>query len=165
MTERQKFDLVKRIDNIEIRSYHQCVMADVIVDASYMNAANLGFRPLVTYISQNQIAMTAPVLQEQLHTNSWVVSFVMPDGMKLDDLPLPKNQNVTLRKVNEHTAAALGFSGMTTEAKLHQKEAELRTGLANAQLSPTGPLRIARFDPPWKPGFLRHNEVIIPIQE
>jgi hypothetical protein len=109
--------------------------------------------------------MTAPVLQEQLHTNSWVVSFVMPDGMKLDDLPLPKNQNVTLRKVNEHTAAALGFSGMTTEAKLHQKEAELRTGLANAQLSPTGPLRIARFDPPWKPGFLRHNEVIIPIQE
>jgi hypothetical protein len=83
--------------------------------------------------------------------------------MKLDDLPLPKNQNVTLRKVNEHTAAALGFSGMTTEAKLHQKESELRTGLANAQLSPTGPLRIARFDPPWKPGFMRHNEVIIPI--
>jgi len=25
-------------------------------------------------------------------------------------------------------------------------------------------MRIARFDPPWKPGFMRHNEVIIPIE-
>ena len=163
MTERQKFDLVKRIDNIEIRRYHPCVMADVIVDASYMNAANLGFRPLVTYISQNQIAMTAPVLQEQLHADSWVVSFVMPDGMTLEDLPLPKNQSVTLRTVKEHTCAVLGFSGMTTEAKLHQKEAELRAAMAEANLMATGPMRIARFDPPWKPGFMRHNEVIIPI--
>ncbi|MFM9141606.1 MAG: heme-binding protein, partial [Actinomycetota bacterium] len=53
MTERQKFDLVNRIGNLEIRRYHPCVMADVIVDASYNNAANMGFRPLVTYISQN----------------------------------------------------------------------------------------------------------------
>ena len=165
MTERQKFDLVKRVGAIEIRRYHPCVMADVIVDASYMNAANLGFRPLVTYISQNQIAMTAPVLQEQLHSNSWVVSFVMPDGMKLDDLPLPKNQSVTLRTVKEHTCAVRGFSGMTTENKLHEKEAELRTAMSEAKLSPVGPMRIARFDPPWKPGFLRHNEVIIPIQD
>ena len=163
MTERQKFELVNRIGNLEIRRYHPCVMADVIVDASYNNAANIGFRPLVTYISQNNIAMTAPVLQEQLHTNSWVVSFVMPDGMKLENLPIPKNQQVTLRTINEHNAAALGFSGLITEEKLHQKEAELRAAMKNANLEPTGPVRIARFDPPWKPGFMRHNEVIIPI--
>ena len=164
MTERQKYDLVKRIDMIEIRRYHPCVMADVIVDASYSNAANLGFRPLVTYISENQIAMTAPVLQEQLHTNSWVVSFVMPDGMELRDLPIPRNQKVSLRHINTHTAAVLSFSGMTSESKLHEKEAELRTAMANVDLKPTGPVRIARFDPPWKPGFMRHNEVIIPIE-
>jgi hypothetical protein len=52
---------------------------------------------------------------------------------------------------------------MTTEAKLHQKEAELRTAMTEANLMATGPMRIARFDPPWKPGFMRHNEVIIPI--
>ena len=164
MTERQKFDLVKKIDQVEIRRYHACVMADVIVDASYSNAGNMGFRPLVTYISQNQIAMTAPVLQEQLHTSSWVVSFVMPEGMTLDALPLPKNQSVSLREVKEHTAAALGFSGITTEEKIHQKESELRSAISNAKLTVIGPMRIARFDPPWKPGFLRHNEVIIPIQ-
>ncbi len=165
MTERQKFDLVKKIENIEIRRYHACVMADVIVDASYSNAGSMGFRPLVSYISENSIAMTAPVLQEQLHTESWVVSFVMPDGMELRDLPIPKNQRVTLRTIHQHTAAALGFSGMTSEAKIHEKEAELRSALTKANLKPTGPMRIARFDPPWKPGFLRHNEVIIPIQD
>ena len=140
-------------------------MADVIVDASYSNAGSIGFRPLVSYISENSIAMTAPVLQEQLHTESWVVSFVMPDGMELRDLPIPKNQRVTLRTIHQHTAAALGFSGMTSEAKIHEKEAELRSALNKANLKPTGPMRIARFDPPWKPGFLRHNEVIIPIQD
>jgi hypothetical protein len=165
MTERQKFDLVKKIENIEIRRYHPCVMADVIVDASYSNAGSIGFRPLVSYISENSIAMTAPVLQEQLHTESWVVSFVMPDGMELRDLPIPKNQRVTLRTIHQHTAAALGFSGMTSEVKIHEKEAELRSALTKANLKPTGPMRIARFDPPWKPGFLRHNEVIIPIQD
>ena len=107
--------------------------------------------------------MTAPVLQEQLHTNSWVVSFVMPEGMTLDGLPLPSNQSVTLRTVKEHTAAALGFNGMTSEERIHQKESELRAALAKEKLIATGPMRIARFDPPWKPGFLRHNDVIIPI--
>jgi hypothetical protein len=105
MTERQIFDLVKKIENIEIRRYHPCVMADVIVDASYSNAGSIGFRPLVSYISENSIAMTAPVLQEQLHRESWVVSFVMPDGMELRDLPIPKNQRVTLRTIHQHTAA------------------------------------------------------------
>ncbi|MEY3374475.1 MAG: heme-binding protein, partial [Actinomycetota bacterium] len=55
MSERQKFDLVKKIPKtkVEIRRYHSCVMADVLVEAPYEQAGSLGFRPLVTYISQN----------------------------------------------------------------------------------------------------------------
>lgn len=139
-------------------------MADVFINASFSNAGSLGFRPLVTYISQNQIAMTAPVLQEEINKDSWVVSFVMPDGVTLSDLPTPKNQSVVLRRVNEHMAAALGFNGITSEEKIHQKELELRAELSREKLKAIGPMRIARFDPPWKPGFLRHNEVIIPIE-
>ena len=139
-------------------------MADVVIDASFSEAGSIGFRPLVTYISQNQIAMTAPVLQEEINDKSWVVSFVMPEGATLKDLPSPKNQKVVLRKVSEQIAAVLGFSGITSEEKIHQKESELRAEMAKAKLKPIGPMRIARFDPPWKPGFLRHNEVIIPIE-
>lgn len=164
MTERQKFDLVKRVGKVEIRRYHSCVMADVTVHAAYRYAANLGFRPLVTYISQNNIAMTAPVLQEQHDPEAWIVSFVMPAGMRIEDLPLPKHTDVTLRHIDEHMAAALAFSGVTTESRVHEKESELRDVLTREHLAATGPMRIARFDPPWKPGFLRYNEVIIPIQ-
>jgi hypothetical protein len=89
MNERQKFNLVKKIPKtkVEIRRYHPCVIADVIVEAPYEQAGNLGFRPLVTYISQNNIAMTAPVLQELSDSRSWIVSFVMPAEMTLKDLP------------------------------------------------------------------------------
>lgn len=164
MTERQKFDLITKIGKVEIRNYHSCAMADVTINSDYGSAANLGFRPLVTYISQNNIAMTAPVLQEEREPSSWIVSFVMPADMKLSDLPLPKNSQVSLRTLPAHTAAVLPFSGITTESKIHEKESELRATLEREKLNPTGPMRIARFDPPWKPGFLRYNEVIIPIR-
>jgi hypothetical protein len=165
MTEQQKYDVVRRIpdSNVEIRRYHECVMADVVVNAEYQNAGNMGFRPLVTYISRNNIAMTAPVVQEQRSAQSWIVSFVMPAGMKLSDLPLPANSNVTLRTIPAHEAATLSFSGVTSENKVELKERELRQVLAREGLQPQGQLRIARFDPPWKPGFMRHNEVVLPL--
>jgi len=103
MAERQKFDLVKKIPRtkVEIRRYHPCVIADVIVEAPYSQAASLGFRPLVTYISQNKIAMTAPVLQESTDSRSWIISFVMPAEMTLRDLPNPQNSKVRLRTLSE----------------------------------------------------------------
>jgi hypothetical protein len=52
---------------------------------------------------------------------------------------------------------------MTTASKIQEKESELRLALTNESLTPIGTLRIARFDPPWKPGFLRYNEVILDI--
>ena len=165
MTERQKFDFVKKIprSKVEIRRYHPCVMADVLVEAPYSQAASLGFRPLVTYISQNNIAMTAPVLQESTDSRSWIISFVMPEAMTVADLPNPQSSKVTLRTLAEQLAAVLPFTGITTTSKIQEKESELRLALTNESLTPIGTLRIARFDPPWKPGFLRYNEVILDI--
>ena len=165
MTERQKFDFVKKIPRtkVEIRRYHPCVIADVLVEAPYSQAASLGFRPLVTYISQNNIAMTAPVLQESTDLRSWIISFVMPEGMTVADLPNPQSSKVTLRTLAEQLAAVLPFTGITTTSKIQEKESELRLALTNESLTPIGTLRIARFDPPWKPGFLRYNEVILDL--
>jgi hypothetical protein len=54
---------------------------------------------------------------------------------------------------------------MTTTAKVQEKEVELRAALTKEGLTPIGALRIARFDPPWKPGILRYNEVILDIKD
>jgi hypothetical protein len=166
MAERQKFDLVKKIPRtkVEIRRYHPCVIADVIVEAPYSQAASLGFRPLVTYISQNKIAMTAPVLQESTDSRSWIISFVMPAEMTVRDLPNPQNSKVRLRTLPEQLSAVLAFTGLAPSSKIQEKELELRAALAKESLTPIGALRIARFDPPWKPGFLRYNEVILDLK-
>lgn len=163
MTERWQYDVVTRIGKVEIRKFHSSVFADVIVHTPFSMAGSVGFGPLVTYISQNQIEMTAPVLQEQVGEQSWTVSFVMPEGAILSELPLPKNSTVTLRQQPEHFAAALAFSGFTSWKKVQAMERELRGILESKGIATSGPIRIARFDPPWKPSFLRHNEVVIPI--
>lgn len=165
MTAEQKFDLIKQLPHskVEIRRYHECTLADVIVNADYTDAGSIGFRPLISYISKNNIAMTAPVIQEPT-ANSWTVSFVMPEGMSLETLPIPADSKVKLRHVPAHTAAALAFSGVTTESKVKKMESELREALKSSNLISIGAIRIARFDPPWKPGFMRKNEVILEIQ-
>ena len=163
MTEQQKYDVVERIGRVEIRRYHPCVMADVDVNADYSTAGSIGFGPLVRYISQNNIAMTAPVVQEPSARGSWIVSFVMPDGMSLESMPRPAGSSVSLRESPEFMAAALRFSGTTSTSNVTAKEKELRAVLAEKGIAVNGTLRIARFDPPWKPGFLRHNEVVLPI--
>lgn len=164
MTERWKFDVIKHIGKVEIRKFHASVFADVRVNSPFNMAGSLGFRPLVTYISQNQIEMTAPVLQEKVGEQSWMISFVMPEGAELSQLPIPKNSEVILRHVPDHFAAALSFGGFTSWKNVKEKEGELRKVLQREGITTAGPTRIARFDPPWKPGFLRHNEIVIPIQ-
>ena len=163
MTEHQKYRNIKRIGDVEIREYLPCVMADVVVQSEYKNAGNIGFRPLVTYISENKIAMTAPVIQERKDEKSWIVSFVMPADKELKDLPIPKNSKVSLRHSPNHFAAAITFSGITTWDKVNSKERELLSILETNNIKTIGKVQIARFDPPWKPGFMRHNEVSIQI--
>jgi hypothetical protein len=58
----------------------------------------------------------------------------------------------------------LKFNGITTTDKIQEKETELRAALTKEGLTPIGVLRIARFDPPWKPGIMRYNEVILDIK-
>lgn len=161
MTEQQKFTLIKKLDNLEIRKYQKCTMATVEINAGYEEATNLGFRPLVTYISQNNIAMTAPVLQQKTKSDSFLVSFVMPEDMKLSDLPNSQNLNISLHEVAEYFAAVITFKGFATKQKVKEKEIELRKLIDKHHLNATGEVLVARFDPPWKPGFLRHNEVIL----
>ena len=161
MTEQQKYKLVKKLENLEIRKYQKCTMATVEINADYEAAGSIGFRPLVTYISQNNIAMTAPVLQQKTKSDTWLVSFVMPEGMQLSDLPISSNLNIKLHEVQEYVAAVLTFKGVTSKQKIREKESELKELVNKYKLNSFGEILVARFDPPWKPGFLRHNEVII----
>lgn len=171
MTEQQTYDVLETHPGFELRHYPDHVVAEVTVDASFESAGTSAFRPLVGYITGGGVAMTAPVLQEPMDdrpdltsSGSYRVSFVMPAGSSVEDLPLPKDARVTLRTIAEHDAAAVRFSGRWSRAAFRRQADKLVAAVAEAGLEPAGPLRWARFDPPWTPAFLRRNEVVLPVR-
>jgi hypothetical protein len=169
MTEHQPYTVVAREDGFEVRHYPDYVLAQVKTSGEFNSAASSAFRPLVSYISgrnksNTQYAMTAPVLHEpNAHATEHIVSFVLPEGTAIKDLPLPTDAVVTLKHVKAHYAAAIIFRGLANYEKFNSLGSELKAAVESAGLKSSGDPYYARFDPPWKPGFLRHNEALIAL--
>ncbi len=168
MTEELKYQVVKKFPNFEIRRYSDYVLAQVEGTGEFNAVTFSAFSPLFNYISgqnlSNQpIAMTAPVIQETIEPKRHRVSFVLPDDVAKSQIPVPANSKVVTKKVPAHHAAVLKYSGSWSDKLLAEKEAELRTAVAKAGLQTTGNVYFARFDPPWKPWFLKRNEVLIDL--
>jgi len=117
-----------------------------------------------------KLAMTAPVIQAGPLQGSagpadFVVAFVLPAEVTAETAPVPTNPDVTIRAVPGSLAAALRFSGSGTESAFERRNNGLQAALTLAGLTALGPPRFARFDPPFKPWFLRRNEVVQDVQE
>lgn len=169
MTEQQKFQVVNRLGAIEIREYEPCVLMQVTVAGDFMRAGNMAFGPLVRYISGNnasgeKIAMTAPVIQEPIGVEEHIVSFVLPAGMDPKKVPIPSDARVKMLAESSHFAAVKKFAGGWNEQKFLAEGDQLLNAVKAAGLEPIGAIYWARFDPPWKPGFLKRNEAIIKIE-
>ncbi len=177
-----------REGDFEIRQYGARVVAETTVIGEWNDAGNEGFRRLAGYIfGKNRpgakIAMTAPVAQALQKTNagvklpmtapvaqhrdgdSWTVAFTMPDGETLGTLPAPEDSRVVLREVPPARVAVVRFSGRWTDANMKEHEAELRRWTTNRRLTVIGEAEVNRYDPPFKPWFLRRNEVWFALAE
>ena len=111
--------------------------------------------------------MTAPVIAAQREpsadSNEWFVSFVMPSGSSFGHLPPPNDSQVILRELGSEVCIALSFRGRADKELSDQKIAVLRSAAAKENISLSKETRICRFDPPFKPGFMQYNEIVIPI--
>ena len=173
MTQRQEFKVLKTYRDFELREYQPCVIAEVKVSAQFSSASSSAFGSLFRYISRGnnasqKIAMTAPVIAAQkdksANENEWFVSFVMPSGSKFGHLPDPNDPKVILRELDTEVCVATSFRGRATQASADKKIAELRATAAKENISLSDETRICRFDPPFKPGFLQYNEIVIPVK-
>lgn len=174
--EEPAFDVVQKDGSFEIRHYAPYVSAEVVMEGDFESAGNQAFRPLFRFISGDnsatqEISMTAPVEQTPAEKPSndpsqtrYRVGFVMPTEFDLADLPVPDNQAVTLHQVPERLVAVWRYRGNWSQARYQRHEAMLRERLAQTDLVACGPSTLARFNPPFWPGFLRRNEVHIPVQ-
>jgi hypothetical protein len=180
-TEEAPFELVRTAGEVEVRKYPPLVVVETTVSGDMTVAGDAAFRPLFRYISgANQrkeeiamtapviqegekIAMTAPVIQEPAKGGTWIVQFVLPAKYTLATAPTPTEPNVRLRETPARLVAAIRYSGRWTQSNYDEALAELRKGMAAAGLTATGDPIWMRYDAPFTPGFLRRNEILIPI--
>ena len=126
--------------------------------------------------STERVQMTAPVLQRgplddgpsgegEVNESAYTVAFVLPAGMTEETAPVPTDPRVKIRTLPGSTAAVLRFSGSGSRSAFVKRSQELQRAVVGAGLRPSGPVRFARFDPPFKPWFLRRNEVIQDVEQ
>lgn len=168
MTEHQPYTLLREFDGFELRQYPDSALVQVNVEGDFDRAGNRAFRPLFDYISggnrtATKFSMTAPVIQQEVAADRSVVSFVLPSGTDRTALPAPRDARVTTTMLPAHTAAAARFRGGWSESLFRRKGAELLRAVAAAGLTTVGEVSYSRFDPPWMPGPLKHNEALIDI--
>ncbi|KAA9111144.1 SOUL family heme-binding protein [Microbacterium rhizomatis] len=188
MTEQQPYDVVRDYGTFETRRYPEHVLAEVTVEGPFESAGNRAFGLLFGYITganatRTKIAMTAPVLQsssdlmidgvrrspdiEDVSAPSgperYRVAFVLPATLTAASAPVPADSTVQLRTVPESVVAAARFSGSWSAARYGAHREKLRADVRAAGLTAIGPDISARFDPPFMPAFLRHNEVLLEV--
>lgn len=174
-TEQQPFDLVQRFDGFELRRYPDHILVQVTVTGDFLRAGNRGFRPLIGYISganqtTERIPMTAPVIQEprgrdQHGEDEHTVSFVLPAGLDFGSVPVPINATVSPVAVAGGLVAARIFMGSWNGGKFFDNGEVLIAEVLREGFTLTGNRYFARFDPPWKPGFLKHNEALVSVAD
>ncbi|MEH0933715.1 SOUL family heme-binding protein [Micromonospora psammae] len=187
MTEQQRYRVVAKHPGFELRRYPTHLVAEMRVTGGLVEAGNEAFQPLAAYISganrvRRKVGMTAPVVQEPAEPQKiamtspvvqeegdrpdcWLVRFVLPAELTPGTAPEPEDDRIVIRELPAQLAAAVRFSGRWTETAFGQRATALGRAVTAAGLQPTGAIRYARFDPPWKPWFLRRNEVVLPVVE
>ena len=150
--------------NFELRDYPALTVVETPMTRSGNNADG-SFMRLFRFITgkneaKQKIAMTTPVFMSGTDANA-TMAFVLPAKLKADAVPKPSDGAVTVRELPAGQFAVLRFSG--GRSAKHDAEAldGLRAWMQAEGLKELSPPVYGYFDPPWTPGFLRRNEVML----
>jgi SOUL heme-binding protein len=176
MVQTVKYEIIRKLDKVEIRRYPRIVVAKV---ANYeSDSFGLLFRfisgnnkekekvkmtaPVVSQETMREIKMTSPVLSD--FSNEGYMAFVMPSEFSLETTPLPLDSRVRIEELPSRLVAVLRFSGSWSEAHFEEKTKELLQELGKAKVKTKGSIFIMLYNPPFTPSFLRRNEVAIEVE-
>ena len=177
MVETVKYEVLRKLERVEIRRYPRIVLAKV---GNYeTDSFGLLFRfisgdnkarekvkmtaPVVSQDASQEIKMTSPVLSD--FSNEGYMAFVMPSEFSLETTPKPLDNRVKIEELPDRVVAVLRFSGGWSEKHFEAKTKELLDELAKAKIKTRGNVFTMLYNPPFIPGFLRRNEVAIEIEE
>lgn len=167
-TEEQKYTVVLKDKDFEIRHYPSATVATIQSDAkTYKELSGPGFRRLAGYIfggneTNTSIAMTAPV-HMNINDSISTMSFVMPAAYSAKNLPKPNDPNVRIQQTADEYVAVIRFGGYASDKDLAIYSAKLREILKEKGMTYYGNFRFLGYNPPYQ--FInRRNEVIVSVK-
>lgn len=168
--ESAEYKMVERDGLIEIREYPDLMLAatDSKMDAQGRDGS---FMRLFKYISganksEQKIAMTTPVFMEgEVGSQDVSMGFVMPKSVATEGVPEPAGQGVEIRKRTGGRFAVIRFSGKLDSKTAKAQESKLRGWMNDRGLVGEETSEAAGYDPPFTPGFLRRNEILIRLKD
>ena len=182
MAETPKYSVIRKHNEIEIRQYPAYLQAEVVVEErQYRSAIEKGFEVLAGFIfgnnvSKQKIEMTTPVQASRSEKiamttpvtvtgeSNFTVAFIMPAEYTLETLPQPRDSRVHINQVPPRTLAAIRFSGFFRQEMIQKNKQRLSAWLQEQGLETEGDFIVAGYNPPWVPGFLARNEVMVQVK-
>ena len=172
--ESAEYKVVESEGNFEVREYPDLMLAATKTKLEAQGRDG-SFMKLFRYISganesDKKISMTTPVFMENDKADSVVqMGFVMPKDIADEDIPAPTGEGVDVRKRVGGRFAVLRFSGQLNAKSAKESEAKLRIWMTSKDLIPndsveSSGVETAGYDPPFTPGPLRRNEVLIRLK-
>jgi len=132
MVETPSYEVLRRIDEVEIRQYPKLILATVSGDD-----VRAPFRILFDYISgknsgESKISMTAPVITPEriemtapVISGSGSMSFVVPSKYTMESVPVPNDGRVSIQEVPERKIAVIRFRGWARDKSVEKHKARL----------------------------------------
>ena len=183
--EEPAYEVIRSINDVEVRQYAPYVVAEVRIDADADEAGNLAFPILAGYIfgknkgekkfdmtapvtqvaAPQRLEMTAPVTQTAVPgaAGNYLIQFVLPKCVTLASAPEPIDPRVKVREVPASRVAVIRYSGFWSEANYAEHLDRLRSVLKAAGVNTIGEPVFSRYNPPFMPWFLRRNEIWLTV--
>ena len=169
--ENPKYTILEKNNHFQIRKYDEMTIAKITTVGERYEGLRKGFIPLARYIGAKdregpKISMTAPVMQQKKGYNNWEISFFMPSKFKENQLPISKNDKIEITTISSSILAVITFNGIATTELLEKKLSKLIKGIQEInykKIPETEPI-YSYYNDPSTPGFLRKNEIMIPVE-
>lgn len=167
--ESAEYTIIEAEGPFQIREY-----PDLMLATTKMQFESQGddgsFMRLFRYISgsndsKQKVAMTTPVFMEpEAQESQGQMGFVIPKAVADGRVPEPTAEGVTIRKRTGGRFAVIRFSGRTSKKMTAESESKLRDWIEAKGLAVGDDIEVAGYDPPWTPGPLRRNEILIRLK-
>ena len=169
--ENPKYTILEKNNHFQIRKYDEMTIAKITTVGERYEGLRKGFIPLARYIGAKdregpKISMTAPVMQQKIINDNWEISFYMPSKFDTDQLPISENNQIKIVTTPSKIMAVITFSGVAKTELLENNFANLIKWIEeiNYEIILGSKPIYSYYNDPSTPGFLRKNEIMIPVE-